>query len=788
MNDIKTATHPASGGYVERHLEHWLFSSKKTFLAIFTLATMFFAYQLSQLEIDTDFRKMLPQQHSYIENMMTHLADIGGSANFVDVVVETTQGDIFSKEYMEVLRNIHDELFYIRGVNRTELLSLWSPAVRWIEVSPEGFIGGAVIPNSYDGTPDSIEMLKNNVLRSGRVGSMVADNFKSTKITVGLLKEYPDTAKPIDFYHLSTELEKKIREKYSSDTIRIHIVGVAKMIGELTSGGTMIVMFFAIAMTITFVLLFIYSRCLKSTVVPLLCSLLAVVWQLGLLRTLGYGLNPYSMLVPFLIFAIGMSHGVQVINAIAVGADTVEAKEEMARMAFRSLCVVGVMALLSDAVGFLTLFAIDIAVIQELGLVSAIGMAVIMVTNLLLLPVIMSYVGVSKRGIAHMKISTIHNTNLARRMAKFTTAKYAIGSMVAAAVLAAFGLHISKGLKIGDLDKGEPMLHPDSVYNKDVDFLNQHYAQSSDTFVVLVETEHESCSEYENMEAIDRFEWEMANVEGVQSTMSLAKFSKLAITATTEGNLKWSTLPRDQAMLNGSFRQMPSQLMSPDCSFAPVVLFLDDHKAETLDRITAAVARFAEQNNTNTIKFKMAAGTAGIEAATNQEIAKSQTRMLVLVYSVVSCLLFVTFRSIASVICIIVPLVLTSILCQALMSLLGIGVKVATLPVIALGVGIGVDYGIYVYSRFEAYLKQGMALSEAYNMAFRVTGKAVAFTGATLAVGVFTWIFSPIKFQADMGILLTFMFLWNMIGTLWLLPALAFFLVDTEKFAPRVVD
>jgi len=159
--------------------------------------------------------------------------------------------------------------------------------------------------------------------------------------------------------------------------------------------------------------------------------------------------------------------------------------------------------------------------------------------------------------------------------------------------------------------------------------------------------------------------------------------------------------------------------------------------------------------------------------------------MLICVYGVVSLLCLLTFRSWRPVLCIMLPLVLTSILCQALMAQLGIGIKVGTLPVIALGVGIGVDYGIYIYSRLESYLQMGHSLREAYLETLLTTGKAVCFTGLTLAIGVGTWILSPIKFQADMGILLTFMFLWNMIGALWLLPALARFLI---KPAQQVVE
>ncbi|MEY8200895.1 MAG: MMPL family transporter, partial [Colwellia sp.] len=201
----------------------------------------------------------------------------------------------------------------------------------------------------------------------------------------------------------------------------------------------------------------------------------------------------------------------------------------------------------------------------------------------------------------------------------------------------------------------------------------------------------------------------------------------------------------------------------------------------TLKAVVAEVTAFSkEYENNDAITFKMAAGNAGIEAATNIIIEEAQYRMLIWVYAVVAFLCLLTFRSIRIVACIILPLALTSILCQALMANLGIGVKVATLPVIALGVGIGVDYGIYIYSKLQTYLNAGLSLREAYFNTLKTTGKAVAFTGLTLGIGVGTWFLSPIKFQADMGILLTFMFVWNMIGALVFLPALASVLIKKE--------
>ncbi|WP_244559626.1 MULTISPECIES: MMPL family transporter [unclassified Azospirillum] len=158
-------------------------------------------------------------------------------------------------------------------------------------------------------------------------------------------------------------------------------------------------------------------------------------------------------------------------------------------------------------------------------------------------------------------------------------------------------------------------------------------------------------------------------------------------------------------------------------------------------------------------------------------VQQANREMLLWVYGAVLILCFVTFQSWRAVVCPMLPLALISLLCEALMVVLGVGVKVATLPVIALGVGIGVDYALYVMSILLAHLRRGEALTDAFEAALLFTGRMVMLTGVTLAVGVAVWAWSPIKFQADMGILLAFMFIGNMVGALVLLPALAHFLL-----------
>ena len=456
-----------------------------------------------------------------------------------------------------------------------------------------------------------------------------------------------------------------------------------------------------------------------------------------------------------------------------------------ARRTFRQLFLPGMIAILADAVGFITLLIIDIGVIHELAIGASIGVAVIVFTNLILLPVAISYLGISKKAIERSKKDEVAEKPMWRLLSNVAHPNVAPFMVVLALVGGVSSFFYQKAyLQVGDLDQGAPELRPDSRYNQDNDFIIKNYSTSSDVLVVMVKTAPEGCSAFKTLSAMDELMWKMENTKGVQSAVSMVTVSRQMIKGMNEGNLKWETLSRNQDVLNNSIARADG-LYNADCSVAPVLVFLEDHKAETLKRAVSSVQEFAMVNNQEDLDFRLAAGNAGIEAATNEVIASSELTILVLVYIWVAVMCMITFRSVPATICIVLPLILTSILGNALMAFLGIGMKVATLPVIALGVGIGVDYGIYIYSRLESFLRAGLPLQEAYYQTLKSTGKAVLFTGLCLAIGVATWIFSAIKFQADMGLMLTFMFVVNMFGALLLLPALARFLIKPEKLVGK---
>ncbi|ART47624.1 efflux RND transporter permease subunit [Acidovorax carolinensis] len=775
---------PRSGSAIERAL----FNHRQLILLFCAVLTVVLGWSASNLRVNASFEKIIPRSHPYIQNFFAHRQELGGLGNAVRIAVATTGESIYDPNYLKVLQQLSDEAFLLPGVDRRNMKSLWTPNTRWVGVTEEGMDGGPVIQDGYDGSPTSLATVRLNIERSNEIGQLVALDQRSSIVYLPLLSKDANGV-PLDYADVSDALET-LRVKYQSDGISIHITGFAKVMGDLIEGIWQMLGFFVAAVLITTAMLYAYTRCVRSAVLVVSCSLVAVLWQLGLMPLLGYELDPYSVLVPFLVFAIGMSHGAQKMNGIMQdigrGANSLVA----ARYTFRRLFLAGLTALLCDAVGFGVLMVIDIEAIRDLAFIASLGVAVLVFTNLILLPILLSYVGVSpgaaqlslKEELANQRSGARHP--LWRLLDLFTQRRWAAGAVAVSLLLGTGGLVVAQRLKIGDLESGAPELRADSRYNRDNTYMTAHYGASSDAFAVMVKTPDGECSQYDTLMRVDALEWKMRALPGVEDTNSLALLSRRVLAGLNEGSTKWYELINSQSMLNTITSGAPRGLYNDTCSLLTLTAYLKDHKADTLTSLVNEVEGFAKENNTEQVQFLLAAGNSGIDAATNIVVRDANREMLFWVYGAVIVLCAITFRSWRAVLCAVLPLILTSVLCEALMVALNIGVKVATLPVIALGVGIGVDYALYVMSILLARLKVGDSLSEAYYQSLLFTGKVVLLTGVTLALCVVIWVVSPIKFQADMGLLLAFMFVGNMIGALVLLPALAHFLLKPMVLKP----
>ena len=776
---------------VVRTIGNVLFSWRRGFLALFVLITLGLLWSATHLRVDAGFEKMIPLQHEYMQTFTAYQKTFGG-ANRILVALRQQEGDIYNPEFLRTLKAVTDEVFFIPGVDRATVTSLFTPNARFIEVVEDGFAGGNIIPADFSGSAADMETVRINVLKSGRVGRLVSNDFKGALVSAELLEIDPTTGARLDYVAVAEQLEK-IRATHQRESgLQVHIIGFAKAVGDITEGAREVLEFFVIAFAITAALLYWYSGSAKLSAVALLCALIPVIWLLGLLPLLGYGIDPLSILVPFLIFSIGVSHAVQMTNAWQIevlnGVDGLAA----AHNSFLKLFMPGAMALLANALGFIVILYIQIDIVRELAITASLGVALMIVTNKMLLTILLSWMHLSPDEVKRSSGKKRRGDRLWMSLKGFAEPRKAVWILLLAALLLAAATWQARDLRTGDLGKGVPELHDDSRYNRDTAAIVDSFSIGVDVLSVIAQSRNVdgACTHHDVMSLIDRFETTMKNVHGVQGVLSLPGMAKIVNAGWNEGNPRWRVLSRDPSILAQSVTPIDTStgLLDTDCNAMQVMIFTQDHQGTTIAHIVKEIKKFIAANPADNLEFKLASGNVGVMAATNEAVDAAEVTMLLLLFGSISLLCFLEFRSWQATLCIVLPLTIVAVLCNALMALLGIGLKVSTLPVIALGVGVGVDYGIYLYERMANAMARGRKLSTAFYQALRQRGTAIAFTAATMSIGVGTWAFSALKFQADMGILLAFMFLVNMLGALLLLPALAALLLrKTPKTATVAV-
>ena len=777
-------------------MEKIIFAQRSLVIGLFALITIIMlAILMRGLRIDASFTKQLPLRHEYMQTFIKHQVEFGG-ANRVLIAIMARDGNMFQADFFAALKKATDEVLVMDGIDRGRVQSLFTPNVRYIEVVEDGIQAGNVIDAEFQPTTESMARVRENILKAGIVGRLVANDFSGALVSAIVL-EKDANGKPIDPIAVAEQLERRVRDVIQSHNVDVatkasgmdvHMIGFAKVVHDIAQGATSVLTFAAVTIVLTLLFVWIYCQSIRVALVPVVCSVIAVIWQLGTLVIFGYGIDPLGLLVPFLIFAIGVSHGVQKISAVTDAALEGLGPEQAARRTFRQLLLPAVVALLADLVGFITILYIPVQVIREMAITASIGVGIVILTDLVLLPVLVSFVRFDEgyRG------RVAHRQELLRgwwaRLSVITERRPSAIIIGVAIVLAGLGWWKGREAVIGDASAGVPELRPDSVYNRDTDLITSKFSIGVDILTAIVETREPACVSYDLMKSIDNFSWHMQNVDGVQQVISLPYIAKQAIAGWSEGSLKWREIPREPSQLTQSTRYIETStgLLNADCNVVPVMMFLRDHKAATIARAVAAVKDWRTNNTTPGAEFRLATGNVGVMAATNEEVERTEFPILFGVFAAVIVMCLLTFRSVTGTVLVFLPLALVSVLAYAVMAMVGIGLKISTLPMVALGVGIGVDYGIYLFSRMQQYLKAGDSVRVAYEKTMKITGASIIFTGITLAIGVVTWIASPLQFQADIGLLLTFMFLVNMIGAIILIPALAAWLVRPPR--PPKVD
>lgn len=765
-------------------LEALLFGRRRWVLGALGAFTVLMAVFALQLRMDAGFEKQLPIGHEYIATFNDYRDDLLG-ANRLTVVVKAREGRIWTGPALKRLYDVTQAVTFLPHVSRASVQSLWTPNAFVNEITEEGFRADPLVPGTV--TPEALDdagiaAIARSTAQGGFIGTLVSRDQDSAMVTAEF-NEYDADGRHIDYVAMNRLLEE-LRGRFEDTDFEIQIIGFAKQIGDIADGASTVLEFCLVALGLTAAAVFWYCRSWQFTLLPLVCSLASLVWQFGTLRLLGYGLDPLGVLVPFLVFAIGVSHGVQQINAIVRGIAEGRSADQAARASFSGLLVPGILALVTALVSFITLVLIPIPMVREMAITASLGVAYKIVTNLVMLPLAASMMQVSPGYATRSEQLQGRRRRWLRPLATLARPRPAAAVLLLAGLLAGGAAWQGRDRVVGSLQAGAPELRADARFNRDAAAITAGYDVGLDWLSVAFEAAPGSCERVALGHYQDRFVGTMQTVPGVVSVMSFSSVLRQYSEGYNEGHPKMGVVPLDgpnHAGLAAEVGRVPG-LMRKDCSMVAAHLFLSDHKATTIDGVITAVKHFREQQPWPGVRIRLASGNAGVLAAVNEEVARSELPMLLYVYAAIVALVLVVYRDLRAVLACCLPLGISTVIGYWFMKELQIGLTVATLPVMVLAAGIGVDYAFYIYNRLQLHLSQGLAIGPALERAILEVGSATIFTAVTLAVGVVTWAGSALKFQADMGLLLAFMFMVNMVMAMTVLPAFAVWL---ERLLPR---
>jgi uncharacterized protein len=768
-------------------LEAFLFGHRAITLGVIAVFTVVMAVFALQLRMDAGFDKQIPTQHEYVKTFRQYGNDLLG-ANRVTVVLKARKGTIWTREGLTRLYQITQAVGYLPDVDRGGVQSLWTPNSFVNEITEDGFradplIDGTITPESL--TPEKITSIRQSTSAGGYVGVLVSRDQTSAMVTAEL-NERDANGNALDYVAFNHLLEQKLRQPYENGDFQVQIIGFAKQIGDIADGASGVLVFCVLALVLTAGAVYWYSRSLRFTILPIVCSLTSLVWQFGTLRILGFGLDPLAVLVPFLVFAIGVSHGIQQINFIVRELSHGRTPMEAARHSFSGLLIPGTLALVTALVSFVTLLLIPIPMVRELAITASLGVGYKIVTNLVMLPVVASCLHFTKEYADRALAARKRRAHWLRLLARVAEPRNAAITLAVTALVFGMAVWQSRDRVVGTLQPGAPELRADSRFNEDAVAISSSYDVGLDWLTVVFEAPNSGdCTDPRLGLFEDDFVASVNRVPGVVSVSSYPQMLRTYNEGYNEGNPKMFVVPIDPtnyAALSAEINRVHGY-MTKDCRMSAVHLFLSDHKASTINRVIDAVKTYRTSNHLDGVTIRLAAGNAGVLAATNDEVARSELPMMLYVYAAIVVLVLLAYRDFRAVIACCLPLTVATFIGYWFMKQLQIGLTVATLPVMVLAVGIGVDYAFYIYNRLQEHLSHDMPIVKAVEQAILEVGVATIFTAITLAVGVATWSFSALKFQADMGKLLAFMFIVNLVMAMTALPALAVWL--TRLFPRR---
>jgi predicted RND superfamily exporter protein len=728
------------------------------------------AYWAAQVRLESRGTDLFPSTHPYVATFNKY-SDTFGNANRLVIMLAVEKGTIFDPSTLKKIQNVHRALELLPGVNKNQLLSLASRKARFATNGPEGLSTAFVMWPEVPTDAAGARAVRQAVFASGyMLGTLVSTDEKAALVAAEFFDHDLD----------SKRIYRDVRQivaRESDANVSLHVVGRPMLVGGVLSQAPQLGLIMLVTGVCMLAALWFAFRSLGGVLVPATAALVSALIGLGILGLTYQRFDPLAMVLPFVITARVLSHSAQMVSRFSqerkLGADPLQAAERSAVALFQP----GVLAILTDVAGVLLVYIVPIPFLRSLAVVGSAWLLSIFVTGMVLSPLLLSmfHGEVARSGLAQALSERVLGavgrvcTGRGRR-AVFAVTLAALG----------LGFFFAREVVIGDVQPGTALLWPNSTYNVDTAEIARRFTNTEQLTVVVEGLSADAIKSTPVVGAMEAFQQHMEELPEVGATSSIIDILPSMVGLFYGGDPKWELLPDRDAQLRFFLELLYTsgdqgdrdRFVTSDHKNASITVYLRDHRGETLRKVIAHARRFIDGHSMTHARFRLAGGYGGLLAAINEDIMRFDVLITVAAFSAVFSCCALAFRSIAAGLLFLVPLIAANYMTYALMGAFGIGLDVNALPVVALGVGLGVDYGLYVVGAIREQLTGHGDVHAAVLGGVRSAGEGVLVTGLTMVLGLVFWRFSFLRFQADMGMLLLFWMVVSMLGGLVLLPAL----------------
>jgi predicted RND superfamily exporter protein len=773
---------PASDEAAEEKPLYWLgrklIEHRIAVMAVVFIVTAFFGYhtyKLYESGFVTSFGDLLPQTHPFMKVHNEYAPTFGGANNVV-VMLEVKEGNIFNPETLKKIYEMTQEIDKIYGVNHNQIESIGHRTTRYLQVAAGGLMNSQPVMLGPPQNQEKADQIREIVHNSENIyGILVSLDDKAALLRANFIEGR------LDYRLIFDEIQRKVVEPNQDDNTVVYVAGEPTLYGWVYRYAEEVKWIFLITTVLTWTLLYLYFHDWRGALRPTITGVVSGIWGLGFINLIGLPFDPLALVIPFFITARAVSHSVQMHDRYYEEYEKAGWQKEPAIVAaFAELFVPTLSGILTDAIGILAILLVPILMLQKLAISASFWILAITVSELLLNPIVYYYLDPpDKDVVVHREAGWFRN--LIFRCADAILSK--TGRWVTLAtwgLVTVVSIYFLKDITIGDPTAASPLLWLDSPYNVSHTRIQEAFGGVEPLIIVAEGKDTNAMKEPEVLRTMEKFQRFLERDPDVGYSFSLADILRAVNMVFHELEPKWGVIPSDRDLVgqlffvffSGSPPTETAKYVTPDYKTAHVTFFVKNHKGENIRRIIERSKEFIAANPMENAQFRLAGGLIGVLAAANEEILTNDLLMNFLGFATIYVVLLFTYRSWTAGIYMLLPLLLSNLAINAYMGINNIGINVSTLPVVTVGVGFGIDYGLYIVSRIIEEYRLKPDMNYAVRMAVSTAGKAVTFTAITMVLGTLVWWFSNIRFDAEMGLLLALWMGVSFLSSMTLMPVL----------------